>query len=142
MRGVAYLSLKRQAGKGALPWDHPFNAGSIGVTGSSAANALATEADLVLAIGTRLQDFTTASRSLFKGKVIQLNVSAFDAGKHGATALVGDAQLTLQALDKMLSSWTSSADWVKKTKQVLPHGITPSMPRSLRQTPNILRMLK
>ncbi len=68
-----------QAGKGALPWDHPQNAGSIGVTGSSAANALAAEADVVLAIGTRLQDFTTGSRALVPGAaaLIQLNVTAF-----------------------------------------------------------------
>lgn len=106
-----------QAGKGALPWDHPCNAGSIGVTGSSAANALASEADVILAIGTRLQDFTTASRSLFKCPLIQLNVAAFDAAKHDAMPLVGDALLTLKALDQKLGSWSAAHEWQAKTKQ-------------------------
>ena len=106
-----------QAGKGALPWNHAFNVGSIGVTGASAANALAAEADLVLAIGTRLQDFTTASWSLFKGQLIQLNVASFDAGKNGATPLIGDARLTLEALDKGLSGWKASGPWLEKIKQ-------------------------
>ncbi|MBI3441148.1 MAG: 3D-(3,5/4)-trihydroxycyclohexane-1,2-dione acylhydrolase (decyclizing) [Proteobacteria bacterium] len=105
-----------QAGKGALPWNHAFNVGSIGVTGSSAANTLAAEADVILAIGTRLQDFTTASRSLFKGQIIQLNVAISDAGKHGAMPLVGDARLGLEALDKGLGKWSASPDWVVKTK--------------------------
>ena len=105
-----------QAGKGALPWNHPFNVGSIGVTGSSAANALAVDADLILAIGTRLQDFTTASRSLFKCEIIQLNVSSFDAGKHGSLALVGDARLTLAAMDETLGDWSSSRPWADKSK--------------------------
>ena len=99
-----------QAGKGALPWDHPFNAGAIGVTGASAANALAADADVVLAVGTRLQDFTTASRSLFQdpsAKLVQLNVGAFDATKHGAAALVGDARRGLEALTAELGAWTT-----------------------------------
>jgi 3D-(3,5/4)-trihydroxycyclohexane-1,2-dione acylhydrolase (decyclizing) len=102
-----------QAGKGALPWDHPQNAGSIGVTGSSAANALAAEADVVLAIGTRLQDFTTGSRALVPGAatLIQLNVAAFDAGKHGAQPLVGDARRTLEALDQALGDYVAGASW-------------------------------
>jgi 3D-(3,5/4)-trihydroxycyclohexane-1,2-dione acylhydrolase (decyclizing) len=93
-----------QAGKGALPFDHPQNVGSMGVTGSSAANALAAEADVILAVGTRLQDFTTGSRVLLPGRarLIQLNVAAFDAGKHGAQPLVGDARRTLEALDEAL----------------------------------------
>ena len=83
-----------QAGKGALPHDHAMNLGAIGVTGTSAANALAAEADLVLAVGTRLQDFTTGSWALFRNperRLIGLNVQAFDAGKHGALPLVADA---------------------------------------------------
>jgi 3D-(3,5/4)-trihydroxycyclohexane-1,2-dione acylhydrolase (decyclizing) len=102
-----------QAGKGALAWDHPQNAGSIGVTGSSAANALAAEADVVLAIGTRLQDFTTGSRALVPGAatLIQLNVAAFDAGKHGAQPLVGDARRTLEALDQALADYVAGAGW-------------------------------
>jgi 3D-(3,5/4)-trihydroxycyclohexane-1,2-dione acylhydrolase (decyclizing) len=80
-----------QAGKGALAWDHPCAVGGIGVTGSSAANALAAETDVVLAVGTRLTDFTTASRSLFRNpvtKLIQLNVAPYDTAKHGSRSLV------------------------------------------------------
>ncbi|HEX7390952.1 MAG TPA: thiamine pyrophosphate-binding protein, partial [Acidiphilium sp.] len=80
-----------QAGKGALAFGHEFNAGSIGVTGASAANTLATGADLILAIGTRLQDFTTGSRALFTAegrRILHLNVAARDAEKHGGLPLV------------------------------------------------------
>ncbi|HEX6529377.1 MAG TPA: thiamine pyrophosphate-binding protein, partial [Burkholderiales bacterium] len=81
-----------QAGKGSLAWDHACNVGAIGVTGTAAANKLAAGADVVLAIGTRLGDFATGSRALFAdAKLIQLNVGAFDAVKHGAVALVADA---------------------------------------------------
>src|SRR5690606_25019584 len=73
-----------QAGKGALPWNHPCALGSIGVTGSSAANAAAQSADLVVGIGTRLQDFTTGSRRLFdRARLFQVNAQAYDAHKHG-----------------------------------------------------------
>jgi 3D-(3,5/4)-trihydroxycyclohexane-1,2-dione acylhydrolase (decyclizing) len=82
-----------QAGKGALPWNHPGALGSIGVTGSSAANAAAARADLVVGIGTRLADFTTGSRSLFEqAQKFQINVQPFDAHKHGAQAVLGDAR--------------------------------------------------
>ncbi len=95
-----------QAGKGALPWDHPNALGSIGVTGSSAANAAAQSADLVVGLGTRLQDFTTGSRSLFPGRALfQVNVQAFDAHKHDATAVVGDVQAVLAELRRSLSAW-------------------------------------
>ena len=83
-----------QAGKGSLPWDHAQQVGSIGVTGSTAANALAGEADLVLAIGTRLADFTTASRTLFErseATLIGLNVAPSDAHRHAALPLGADA---------------------------------------------------
>ena len=77
-----------QAGKGSLAWNHPFNVGAIGVTGSPAANALAAEADLVFAVGTRLQDFTTGSHTLFAAdaNTLHLNVQAFDAAKCGGVA--------------------------------------------------------
>jgi 3D-(3,5/4)-trihydroxycyclohexane-1,2-dione acylhydrolase (decyclizing) len=109
-----------QAGKGALPWDHPGNVGSVGVTGSSAANALAREADLLLAVGTRLQDFTTGSRALLPGKarLIQLNVTAFDAGKHGAVPLVGDAKRTLEDLGAVLGAYAASQPWRKKAQML------------------------
>ena len=107
-----------QAGKGALPWDHPLQQGAIGVTGSPAANTLAREADLVLAIGTRLQDFMTGSHSLFpKAKLVSLNVNAFDALKWHATELVADAGIGLAALSRALETWRSDAAWESDAKQ-------------------------
>ncbi|HET9763482.1 MAG TPA: 3D-(3,5/4)-trihydroxycyclohexane-1,2-dione acylhydrolase (decyclizing) [Casimicrobiaceae bacterium] len=107
-----------QAGKGALAWDHPLQQGAIGVTGSPAANALACEADVVLAIGTRLQDFMTGSHSLFpKAKLISLNVNAFDALKWHATELVGDAGAGLAALSRALETWRSDAAWEADAKK-------------------------
>ena len=101
-----------QAGKGALPWDHPLQLGSIGVTGATAANALAREADLVLAVGTRLQDFTTGSHSLFsQARLLNLNVNGFDALKLRGLALQADARSGLQALDTVLPGWKADATW-------------------------------
>ncbi len=103
-----------QAGKSALTWDHPLNLGAIGVTGTTAANACATEADVVLAVGTRLQDFTTGSRTLFQDpdfKLIQLNVAAFDAQKHRAAPLVGDARSVLEDLKPLLAGWRAPTVW-------------------------------
>lgn len=95
-----------QAGKGTLPWRHPCALGSIGVTGSSAANQAAQEADLIVGIGTRLQDFTTGSRSLFpQQRLFQVNVQAFDAHKHRAEPVVGDALSVIQALGEGLRGW-------------------------------------
>ncbi|HET8899069.1 MAG TPA: thiamine pyrophosphate-dependent enzyme, partial [Rhodanobacteraceae bacterium] len=102
--GVAVA--ETQAGKGAMPWDHPLALGSIGVTGSSAANAAAERADLVVGIGTRLGDFTTGSRSLFaQARLVQVNVQACDAHKHAALAVVGDARRTLEDLQQRLVDW-------------------------------------
>lgn len=95
-----------QAGKGALAWDHPNTLGSIGVTGSSAANDAASNADLIVGIGTRLQDFTTGSRSLFPGRrLFQVNIQPFDAHKHDATPVVGDARTVIAALTGALTGW-------------------------------------
>jgi len=100
------------AGKGALAWDHPTYIGAIGVTGSNAANNMAKQADIVLAIGTRLNDFTSGSRALFSDKIIlQLNVARFDAIKHNALSLWGDAKLGIQKLDKELSAWKAPMQW-------------------------------
>src|SRR6266404_33315 len=110
-----------QAGKGALVWDHPCAIGAIGVTGGTAANALAAEADLVVAVGTRLSDFTTASRSLFRNpsaKLIQLNAAGFDAAKHGALPLVADARAGLDALDRALATWAAPVDWTTKARSL------------------------
>jgi 3D-(3,5/4)-trihydroxycyclohexane-1,2-dione acylhydrolase (decyclizing) len=101
-----------QAGKGALAWDHPQALGSIGVTGTSAANAAAEAADLIIGFGTRLQDFTTGSRTLFAGKrLIQINITAPDAMKQGAEAVVGDARETIEDLAKALAGWQVDAAW-------------------------------
>ena len=89
-----------QAGKGSLLCDHPQLVGAIGVTGSLAANRLARAADLVIGIGTRYSDFTTASKTIFENpdvRFINLNVAEFDAHKHAALPLVGDARLVLEA---------------------------------------------
>ena len=106
-----------QAGKSALPWDHPLQQGAIGVTGSPAANALAADADVVLAIGTRLSDFTTGSHSLFaQARLVNLNVNAFDARKWRGLEVVGDAKAGLEALAQALRGWTSDAGWLARAK--------------------------
>jgi len=90
-----------QAGKGSLPYDHPSNLGAIGATGTFAANRIAAEADLVIGIGTRYSDFTTASKTIFRNPdvaFVNLNVAEFDAAKHAGIALVGDARATLEQL--------------------------------------------
>ena len=110
-----------QAGKGALAWDHPCNMGAIGVTGGTAANELAAGADLILAIGTRLSDFTTGSRSLFRNpsaRLIQLNAAGFDTAKHGALPLVADAQVGLEALDGALPAWKAPAEWTANAQRL------------------------
>ncbi|MGG5809092.1 3D-(3,5/4)-trihydroxycyclohexane-1,2-dione acylhydrolase (decyclizing) [Falsiroseomonas sp. CW058] len=104
-----------QAGKGSLAWNDPGNLGAIGVTGSAAANALAEQADVVLAVGTRLQDFTTGSRALFgKARLLALNVAAFDAHKHAAQPLVADAARGLAALTAALGRWSAPRVWQEK----------------------------
>jgi 3D-(3,5/4)-trihydroxycyclohexane-1,2-dione acylhydrolase (decyclizing) len=110
-----------QAGKGALPWDHPQNVGPIGVTGSSAAAALAAEADVVLAVGTRLGDFTTGSRALFQAPdltLVTLNVAPHDAGKHGAEPLVADARRGLEELSAALGTWRAPAAWTETARRL------------------------
>jgi len=95
-----------QAGKGAMPYDHPGALGAIGATGTRAANLVARDADLVIAVGTRLGDFTTASRTAFQDpgvRLVALNVAAFDAHKLGALTLVGDARAGLEALATALA---------------------------------------
>ena len=97
-----------QAGKGALPWNHALNAGPIGSAGGLAANRLARESDLVIAVGTRLGDFVTASRSAFQQRDVQfigLNVVPMDAAKLGALSVVADAREGLRALNEALEGW-------------------------------------
>ena len=102
-----------QAGKGALAWNHRQNIGAMGVCGSTASNKIATDADLVIAVGTRLGDFASGSRALFntEANLVCLNVGLLDATKHKAQPLVGDAKLGLEALTKDLEGWQIDADW-------------------------------
>ncbi|MBI1872284.1 MAG: 3D-(3,5/4)-trihydroxycyclohexane-1,2-dione acylhydrolase (decyclizing) [Acidobacteria bacterium] len=100
-----------QAGKGSLPFDHPQAAGAVGVTGTSVANRLARDADVVLAVGSRLTDFTTASCTAFANpgvRVVAINVADFDAHKLNATPLVGDARATLEELEPRMSGYRVS----------------------------------
>lgn len=92
-----------QAGKSVMPEAHPNYVGSLGVTGSSAANALAQKADVVVSVGSRLQDFTTGSNGLITGEIFALNVQLHDAIKHDATTLVGDALVGLESLAEALT---------------------------------------
>lgn len=101
-----------QAGKGSLAWDHPQALGSIGVTGTSAANAAAEAADLIVGVGTRLQDFTTGSRTLFAGKTLfQVNVATHDTAKHGARPVQGDAREAIGELAAALGDWRVPDAW-------------------------------
>lgn len=97
-----------QAGKGALDYNHPLNLGAIGVTGTDGANIIAREADLVIGIGTRYSDFTSASKTAFAKedvRFININVAEFDAYKHNALPLVGDAKVTLDELVQALDGY-------------------------------------
>lgn len=110
-----------QAGKSALAQAHEMNFGAAGVDGSAAANAALRAADLVIGIGTRLQDFTTGSRTLFapEARLVSLNIHGHDAAKHGATSLVADAKVALEALTARLGAYRASpdtgarADWLR-----------------------------
>jgi 3D-(3,5/4)-trihydroxycyclohexane-1,2-dione acylhydrolase (decyclizing) len=110
-----------QAGKSSIPWTHPMAVGAIGVTGTSAANQLVREADVILAVGTRLQDFSTGSRALLPGeaRMVQLNIQPFDASKHGAVPLVADARVGLESLDAALAGYGSSPAWRGRVAQLV-----------------------
>ncbi|WP_299950704.1 3D-(3,5/4)-trihydroxycyclohexane-1,2-dione acylhydrolase (decyclizing) [uncultured Modestobacter sp.] len=98
-----------QAGKGALPFDHPQSVGAIGSTGTTASNALARDADVVIGIGTRYQDFTTASRTAFNDpdvRFVNVNIGSLDAVKHAGVAVQADAREALTALTSALSGWS------------------------------------
>ncbi|RKU30245.1 3D-(3,5/4)-trihydroxycyclohexane-1,2-dione acylhydrolase (decyclizing) [Candidatus Poribacteria bacterium] len=105
------------AGKGSLNHDHPNNLGAIGATGTPGANILARETDLVIAIGTRLSDFTTASKTAFQNpdvRFININIAEFDAAKHSALPLVADAQETLTELIEALQDYKVDIDYAKR----------------------------
>jgi 3D-(3,5/4)-trihydroxycyclohexane-1,2-dione acylhydrolase (decyclizing) len=103
-----------QAGKGAIPWDHPQAVGGIGSTGSPVANALAREADVVIGVGTRYSDFTTASRTAFADPHVQfvnLNIAVPDAAKHAGTMLVADARAGLEELGDAVAGYRVDEIW-------------------------------
>ncbi|MFK7892785.1 MAG: 3D-(3,5/4)-trihydroxycyclohexane-1,2-dione acylhydrolase (decyclizing) [Granulosicoccus sp.] len=117
-----------QAGKSVLPFDHPLNLGSVGVTGGTAANAVAADADLVIGVGTRFQDFTTGSWGMFQNpafQIIAINVASYDAHKHDAMPVIADAALALQELSILLREHKASepatslkSDWEKQIDAV------------------------
>ncbi len=131
-----------QAGKGSMPYDHPLALGAVGATGTFAANRAAREADLVIGVGTRWSDFTTASKTAFQNpnvRFVNINLADFDAHKHAGLALVGDARATLAALEGVLGGYEveteyreqsrrANADWDREVERLytLEHGPLPA----------------
>ncbi|MBK8033411.1 MAG: 3D-(3,5/4)-trihydroxycyclohexane-1,2-dione acylhydrolase (decyclizing) [Chloroflexi bacterium] len=110
-----------QAGKGALPYDHPLNLGAIGATGTEGANIIAREADLIIGIGTRYSDFTSASNTAFQNpdvRFININVMEFDAYKRSAIPLVGDARATLEELLPLVQDFQTDAEYQTRCRQL------------------------
>lgn len=111
-----------QAGKGAINWDHPQSVGGVGATGSDSANALAADADVVIGIGTRYTDFTTASHTAFRNpdvRFVNMNVAAFDAAKHSAEMVVADARAGLVALTEALDGYRTSEEYQAETARLV-----------------------
>ncbi len=112
--------VETQSGKSSLPFANELNMGAVGVTGTGASNVMCEDADVLLAVGTRLQDFTTGSWALFKSAnkaIIGLNTQSFDATKHKALPLVADARVGLEELSSGLGAWTAPAAWTAKAKK-------------------------
>jgi 3D-(3,5/4)-trihydroxycyclohexane-1,2-dione acylhydrolase (decyclizing) len=110
-----------QAGKGSLPFDHPLALGALGSTGTTAANAMARQADVVIGIGTRYSDFTTASRTVFgcpQVRFVNVNVAAADAVKLAGTALVADAREALRGLSAALAGWSAPDDYRQEARRL------------------------
>ena len=107
-----------QAGKGALAFDAPGALGGVGATGTLAANRVAAEADLVIGVGTRYSDFTTASKTAFQHRFINVNVAEADSHKLGGLALTGDARVTLEDLDQRLRGWSVPDGYRKSCEQL------------------------
>lgn len=117
VRATGIPVCETQAGKGALPFDHPQEVGAIGVTGTPGANLLAREADLILGIGTRYSDFTTSSKTAFQNpavRFVNINVAEFDAFKHAALPLTGDARVTLEELQQALTGYKVEESYTRK----------------------------
>ncbi|MCZ4588507.1 3D-(3,5/4)-trihydroxycyclohexane-1,2-dione acylhydrolase (decyclizing) [Rhodococcus opacus] len=113
-----------QAGKGSLPYDHPQSVGAIGSTGTTAANALATEADVIIGIGTRYSDFTTASRTAFNNpdvRFVNINVASIDSVKQGGVSVVADAREALEALAVALRDYQVSGEYRSRTTELADH---------------------
>ncbi len=111
-----------QAGKGALPWDHPLAVGGVGATGSAAANSLAAQADVVIGIGTRYSDFTTASRTAFQDpgvRFVNFNVASFDSVKHAGVAVTGDARRGIEALAGGLAGYHVGEDYTAEVQRLV-----------------------
>jgi 3D-(3,5/4)-trihydroxycyclohexane-1,2-dione acylhydrolase (decyclizing) len=103
-----------QAGKGSLPYDHPLALGAVGATGTTAANAIARAADVVIGVGTRYSDFTTASRTVFSAddvRFVNVNVAAFDASKHSGVSVVADARTALEQLTEALAGYDTGNEY-------------------------------
>ncbi len=112
--------VETQAGKSSLPFANELNMGGLGVSGTTASNILCNEADVILAVGTRLQDFTTGSWSLFKNdkrKIIGLNTQNYDATKHRSLPLVADAKIGLEDLSLGLGKWVAPNSWTTRAKK-------------------------
>jgi 3D-(3,5/4)-trihydroxycyclohexane-1,2-dione acylhydrolase (decyclizing) len=110
-----------QAGKGSLPYDHPLALGAIGSTGTAAANQMARQADVVIGIGTRYSDFTTASRTVFghpKVRFVNINVAAPDAVKLSGCPVVADAKVALRDLERALGSWSTSDAYRREARRL------------------------
>ncbi len=108
------------AGKGSLPYNHPLNLGAVGATGTPGANKVSNEADLVIGIGTRYSDFTTASKTAFQNpnvRFININVAEFDAFKHAALALTGDAKVCIEELIEQLKDYKTNDSYREQAKQ-------------------------
>ena len=128
-----------QAGKGTLAAEHPCNAGGLGVTGSSAANRLLAESDLVLALGTRLQDFTTGSGKLirdFDERLVSINVARHDAIKRGGLVVRGDVLVSLGEMDAALSGWAAEPAWRERSR-VLVTAWSASVDAATRPAPGL-----
>jgi len=108
-----------QAGKGSLSYDHPLCLGAMGVTGTPGANLMARDADLIIGVGTRYTDFTTASKTAFQNpavKFININVAEFDAGKHGGLPLVADARAALEELAQLLEGYHTPVEYRERVR--------------------------